>query len=484
MGKFAGVFLLSTFTLGLGSSNALIAESFEIIVPKSRSLLGISRLAPRPMLEADEVKSTESVELLKFENREDYERALRTLQSSGIAAEANANFSADLVNENIEFDLNRFDEFLGNQWSLLNRGSIQSSTLAGGDIDVLRAWTFTEGRGRLYVVDSGIDQRNEDLAGRVVDAFSAIEGKGPEDENGHGTHVSSIAAAGRNAVGIMGVAPGDVEIVSVRMLDRANSGNTFTAVRAYELIRQDVEDYLREDPEHFVVISNSWGGEQFSQSLQNAMRAVAGDRVLFVTSAGNDSNNNDERPYYPCNFNLANNLCVAATDRSDALTNFSSYGANSVHVMAPGFQILGATPSLVQGNQVLSTWGEKSGTSQATPHVSGAALLVWATNPELSAADVKAILLEGVDRIPGAEDFVLSGGRLNVYRSVLMATGRDPGLADRGFGQVNRASSKSGGCQLYSRSQGHTESPLVGVVAILMAVSLVILVIRQGSRKI
>ncbi len=472
--------LISSFLGGSLFELQASQRVYEIIVPK-RQEGGLSLRSSR--LSAQETRPAQTVELLKFDSREEYERALREMKSSGIEVEPNARFSADLVDENLELDLSNFDEFLGNQWSLLNRGNVSSSTLAGGDIDVIRAWATTEGRGRLYVVDSGVDGRNEDLADRLVEAYSAIDGKGPQDENGHGTHVSSIAAASRNSVGIMGVAPGNVDLVSVRMLDAQNSGDTFTAVRAFEIISDDLENYLAQDPKNFAVISNSWGGNQFSSALQNAMRQVAGDRVLFVTSAGNSANNNDSQPYYPCNFNLANNLCVAASDRSDALTSFSSYGAKTVHLMAPGLQILGATPVLQVGNGFQSTWGEKSGTSQATPHVSGAALLIWSANPDLSAAEVKSILLEGVDRIPGAEDFVLSGGRLNVYRSILLATDKNPELADRGFAQTDGDSS-GGGCSLRMAAMGQGDHPEAGLAALLFAVFLLLAVLLFQRRTL
>lgn len=459
MAGFLAVFILT------GSLSA-----YELIVPSEAASEARS-------LRATSEKQSESVQLLKFETPEEFEEAKRHLESRGVTWEENARFRADVTNENIEFDLTSFDVLLGNQWSLLNRGDARAGFFAGGDIDVLRAWSMSEGRGRLYIVDSGVDLRVEDLVDRVVVALSAIDGKGPEDENSHGTHVTSIAAAARNLVGIMGVAPGDVDVVSIRMLDESNSGDTYTAIRAYELLKQDLEEYLARDPRNYAVISNSWGGDQFSPSLQRAMQAVTGPRVLILTSAGNERRNNDESPYYPCNFNLVNSICVAASDRSDFLTNFSSFGRQSVHIMAPGMDILGAIPGIQQGSQFLSRYAEKSGTSQATPHVAGAALLAWAVNAEFSASDIKNILLQSVDRIPGAENEVLSGGRLNAFRAVLMASGEDPDAANRGFSQV---SNDGGGCAAHATGEESSRA-FFGLLCVLF---LILISIRYSVYRI
>ncbi len=465
-------------SLGLCSS----LQAFELVVRKptandsrdsSRALSASSFEIPSSLTKS-KVSSSESLELLKFETEEELQEAKRRLEDEGFAVEENAIFRANLITEDIELAISNLDEFLGSQWSLVNRGSISSNTFGGADIDALRAWSVSEGGGRLYIVDSGVDRRASDLADRVLNVYSAIDGLGPEDENSHGTHVASIAAAAKNTEGIMGVAPENVEIVSVRMLDAENSGNTFTAVRAFEIIRDDLAPYLAEDPRRFAVISNSWGGPQFSAALQSAMQAVVGPRVLVITSAGNETQDNDRFPYYPCNFNLANNICVAATDRDDTLASFSSYGAQTVHIMAPGRQILGTIPGILQGSSYRNMWAEKSGTSQATPHVAGAALLVWSANPDLDASQVKSLLLRGVDRLPGAEDKVLAGGRLNAYRSVLMATGQDPALADRGYAVT---STKKSSCGVGGRPMP------VSIIGILLAVFFLSLVYRRSEAK-
>lgn len=438
------------------SVSSLQAENFEILVESPLSEISKpslkSELATHALHSQTLRPQDSRVSKLRFDSREEMEDVISQLEAEGVSWEFNQIFRADNQNQNIEADLSLYDPKLSDQWSLFNRTSIGEGQFAGTDVMALEAWNYTEGAGRLYVFDSGIDALNPELMDRVVAEFNAFteeQGVGAAyDDNSHGTHVASISAGSRNGDGIMGIAPGqDVEVVAIKMLNANNSGDSFTAIRAFEWAREDIEAYLEQDPLHFVVINTSWGGPQFSGALQNAMRALASDRVLFVTSAGNDSQNNDNDGYWPCNFDIPHMLCTAASDQDDRLATFSSYGVQSVHLMAPGHQILGAIPGLIDSSgYYLSTYQDKSGTSQAAPHVAGAALLAWSMNPELSASDLKQILMESVDLLPGASDFVLSGGRLNVYRAVLMAAGLDPSEANREFQSLS--SPRSSSCQL------------------------------------
>src|SRR6202020_1195677 len=99
------------------------------------------------------------------------------------------------------------------------------------------------------------------------------------------------------------------------------------------------------------------------------------DGMLFVAAAGNEFSNNDDFPTYPANFGLPNIISVAATDRNDAMPTFSNFGRRTVHIGAPGRDILSTTPN--------NTYSLDTGTSMATPHVTGVAALLKAQNPAL-----------------------------------------------------------------------------------------------------
>src|SRR3989449_4150049 len=118
---------------------------------------------------------------------------------------------------------------------------------------------------------------------------------------------------------------------------------------------------------NIVATSNSWGGGGFSQALYDAIEAHLQRGILFITAAGNANpgSNNDTTPFYPAAYYLPNIIAVAATTRMDALASFSNFGRRTVHLGAPGQEILSTTP----GN----TYSSLSGTSMATPHVTGVA---------------------------------------------------------------------------------------------------------------
>src|SRR5206468_6725343 len=113
---------------------------------------------------------------------------------------------------------------------------------------------------------------------------------------------------------------------------------------------------------------NSWAGGGFSQALLDEITRANQNDILFVAAAGNSSSNNDSVPTYPASYAAPNIIAVAATNNQDGLASFSNYGANSVHLGAPGVQVLSTLPA--------ASYGYLSGTSMATPHVSGSAALV------------------------------------------------------------------------------------------------------------
>ena len=140
------------------------------------------------------------------------------------------------------------------------------------------------------------------------------------------------------------------------------------------------------------------------------IRKAGEEGILFVAASGNSTADTDKRPHYPSSYKLPNVIAVAALNRRDELAGFSNFGAQSVHVAAPGAEILSTWPR----NQ----YEEHSGTSMATPEVAGVAALVLAANPNMSMKELRERLLTSVDKLPALEGKVSTGGRLNAARAV------------------------------------------------------------------
>ena len=314
-------------------------------------------------------------------------------------------------------------------WGLHNTG--QTGGTADADIDAPEAWDITTGSAAIVVgvIDTGVDYTHPDLVanmwhnpGEIPGNFIDDDGNGyvddvygidpangdsnPFDDAGHGTHVSgTIGGVGNNGVGVVGV-NWNVKIMALKFLDASGSGWTNDAIEClnYAVMMKNTYGV------NIKLTSNSWGGGGVSQALEDAIAASGNAGMLFMAAAGNNGTDNDSIPQYPSNIDLANIVAVAATDHNDNLASFSCYGATTVDLGAPGVGIRSTTP----GN----TYSLYDGTSMATPHVSGAAALLWADNPTLTSQEVKEILLSNVDLIPALNGKSVTGGRLNVFNAL------------------------------------------------------------------
>lgn len=318
------------------------------------------------------------------------------------------------------------DPMFNDQWALNNVG--QNGGKQKADIGALLAWAKTKGTKKVVVavLDTGVDYKHDDLAanmwirpdnvpaykddelGTINDehGFNADDNlSDPMDENGHGTHCAGvIGAEGDNDKGIAGI-NWQVEIMPLKFLGRSGFGSTKNAIEAinYAIDRKRNGVNVR-------IISASWGSTQYSKALEDAIRAAGEEGILFIAAAGNDSTDNDKRPHYPSNYKLPNVISVAALDRNDQLAGFSNYGAKTVHIAAPG-------------KDILSTWlgdnyREASGTSMATPQVSGVAALILATDPRMSVDKLRERLLKSVDKLDSLNGKVETGGRLNAAKAL------------------------------------------------------------------
>jgi len=225
------------------------------------------------------------------------------------------------------------------------------------------------------------------------------------DDNGHGTHCAGIIGAeGNNNFGIAGI-NWNVQIMPLKFLGAGGSGTTKDAIEAinYVIDRKQKGVNVR-------IISASWGSTQRSKALSDAIKRAGDEGILFVAAAGNNGDDSDKRPHFPAGYDLPNMVSVAALDRNDRLASFSNYGAKSVHVAAPG-------------KEILSTWlnGEfyvASGTSMATPEVSGVAALILATDPNMSVKELRTRLFNSVDKLDSLKGKVSTGGRINAAKAV------------------------------------------------------------------
>jgi subtilisin family serine protease len=169
---------------------------------------------------------------------------------------------------------------------------------------------------------------------------------------------------------------------------------------------------------NFVATNNSWGGGGFSQGLLDAINRAKDENILFIAAAGNGGSdgvgdNNDTTPSYPASYLSENIIAVAAITSTGAKASFSNYGATSVDLGAPGQTIYSTLPKSSKG-KLVSSYGSYSGTSMATPHVTGAVALYAASHPGANAAQIKAAILGAVVPTSSLTGKTVTGGRLNV----------------------------------------------------------------------
>jgi thermitase len=238
---------------------------------------------------------------------------------------------------------------------------------SGKDMGLEAAWDITSDCSSVPVaiLDTGVNYDQEDLAPNMWNGGDAYPKHGydfvnndndPRDLNGHGSHVAGIIGArGNNSVGAVGVC-WRANLMAVRVLDASGSGTTAQIVSGiYFAIAQKAK-----------IINLSLGTTEDDASFRTAVTQASNANVIIVAAAGNDGENNDDAktPSFPCNYSVENLLCVAALDQSYELAEFSNYGAKTVHLAAPG-------------TNILSTYAGRDAELTSTFHTGNSSALNW-----------------------------------------------------------------------------------------------------------
>ena len=319
------------------------------------------------------------------------------------------------------------DPLFGSTWGMNNTASQLN------DIDAPQAWDIYTGdpNYRVAVIDTGIDFNHPDLQGNIWSnpgeiANDGIDNDGngyiddvsgwnfvtntnnPQDGNGHGTHVSgTIAAKGNNGIGVAGVA-WNAKIVPLKFLSDTGSGTTANAIKAI--------DYCTANG--IKLSNNSWGGGLFDSLLLQAIANAGAADHLFIAAAGNSALNIDVSLSYPASYNLSNMVNVASTANSGILSSFSNYGVGTVQVAAPGSNIFSTWPVALTVLGQPNGYNSISGTSMATPHVTGLAALLRGKMPSWTATQVRSAILGSTKPLTALAGKVSREGIISAYNAL------------------------------------------------------------------
>lgn len=292
-------------------------------------------------------------------------------------------------------------------------------------LQVPLVWDLTTGSKNVVIAvsDTGVSLTHEDLNGNIWYNMKEVPGNGvdddnngfiddtngwnfhannnnPNDEQGHGSHVSGILGAeGDNGMGIAGI-NWNVSIMPVQFLGPDGSGSTSAGIST---IIYAADNGAR-------VLNASWGGPSASQALQDAIDYATSKGMLVVVAASNSSEDNDEDPAYPAAYPNAGMVTVASSQSNGSLSSFSNYGHISTDLAAPGSSILSSTP----GNR----YQRFNGTSMASPMVAGVAGLILSLYPDTDVIKLRNALFNGVDLYGSYQGKLATGGELNAQKAI------------------------------------------------------------------
>ena len=308
-------------------------------------------------------------------------------------------------------------------------------------IEAQKAWLKSKGNKNIVVavIDTGIDIQHPDLKANIWVNSKEIPGNGKDDDkngykddihgwnfvhdnnkvqdtHGHGTHIAGIiGAVGGNEIGLSGIAP-KVSLMALKYYNPHDDGssnmkNTIKAIK-----------YAINNGAH--IINYSGGGLEGNPDERKAIEEAERKGILFVAAAGNEKSNMDKNKYFPASYALSNILSVTATNRSDHILKSSNWGKNSVHLAAPGINILSTLPG--------GKYGQMTGTSQATAVATGAAVLIMDYYQIKSARfAIKYLKMTGDNKDNTLIGKTSQGLRLNIFNPLGPIKGKELNFKDQ-----------------------------------------------------